>query len=95
MYAVSIKESINRILKTPLITRVMRPEFGSRLYELRDREFNDEYKLLATRYTYEAIEKYEPRVKVEKVNFKLNPVSGIVSLFIALTNGDVIEVQND
>ena len=95
MYAVSIPDSINRILKTPLVTRAMRPEFGSRLYELRDREFNDEYKLLATKYTYEAIKKYEPRVKVEKVNFILDPVSGVVTLVITLTNGEIVEVKND
>ncbi|RYA23897.1 baseplate assembly protein [Malaciobacter halophilus] len=95
MYAVSIEKSIKRILKTPLVTRTMRPEFGSRLYELRDREFNDEYKLLATKYTYEAIDKYEPRVKVEKVNFKLDPVSGVVTLIITLTNGQIVEVEND
>lgn len=95
MYKVSIADSINRILKTPLATRVMRPEFGSRLYELRDREFNDEYKLNATRFTYEAISKWEPRVKVEKVNFRIKPVSGIVNLSITLTNGEIIEVQND
>ena len=96
MYKVSIANSINRILKTPLGTRTMRPEFGSRLYELRDREFNDEYKLNATRFTYEAISKWEPRIKVEKVDFKIKPVSGIVILSITLANGDVIEVvQND
>lgn len=95
MYKVSITQSINRILKTPLGTRVMRPDFGSRLYELRDREFNDEYKLNATRFTYEAIKKWEPRVKIEKVNFKVKPVSGIVILSITLANGEVIEVKND
>lgn len=95
MYAVSINESINRILKTPLGSRTMRPEFGSKLYELRDRHFNDEYKLLAIRYAYEAIKKHEPRVKVEKVEFKLKPVSGIVILVITLANGEIVEVEND
>lgn len=95
MYAVGISQSINRILKTPLVTRAMRPDFGSRLYELRDRQFNDEYKLLAIRYTYEAIKKHEPRVKVEKVNFKLKPVTGVVILVITLANGEIVEVEND
>ncbi len=94
-FKVDITKSINRILKTPLGSRVMRPEFGSRLYELRDREFNNEYKLTAIRYTYEAISKYEPRVKVENVEFKIKPVSGVVILVITLANGEVIEVEND
>jgi len=95
MYKVSIANSINRILKTPLGSRVMRPDFGSLLYTLRDREFNDEYRLLAKKYTYEAISKYEPRVKVENVNFKIKTVSGVVTLVIVLTNGEIVEVQND
>jgi phage baseplate assembly protein W len=73
----------------------MRPQFGSLLYTLRDREFNDEYKLKATRYTYEAIGRWEPRVKVEKVVCSVKPVSGVVILSITFTNGEVIEVEND
>ena len=65
------------------------------LYTLRDREFNDEYRLLAKKYTYEAISKYEPRVKVENVDFKIAPVNGVVTLVIILGNGEVIEVEND
>lgn len=95
MYQVNIADSINRILKTPLGSRVQRPEFGSLLYTLRDRNFDDEYKLKATRYTYEAISRYEPRVKIGKVSFKVKPVSGVVILSITLTNGEVIEVEND
>ena len=95
MYQISIADSINRILKTPLGSRVQRPEFGSLLYTLRDRNFDDEYKLNATRYTYEAISKFEPRVKIEKVEFKVKPVSGVVILNITLANGEVIEVVND
>lgn len=95
MYQVSIKDSINRILKTPLGSRVMRPNFGSLLYTLRDREFNDEYKLLAKKYTYEAISKNEPRVKVENVDLKVEPVNGVVTLVIILANGEIIEVEND
>jgi len=95
MYQISIADSINRILKTPLNTRVQRPEFGSLLYTLRDRNFDDEYKLKATRYTYEAISRFEPRVKIEQVNFKVKPVSGVVVLSITLANGEVVEVTND
>ena len=43
----------------------------------------------------EAISKWEPRVKVEKVECKVNPVSGIVFLTITFKNGEVIEVNND
>ena len=92
MYKISIANSINRILKTPLGSRVMRPEFGSRLYELRDREFNDEFKLDATRFTYEALSKNEPRIKVERVVCEIEPVGGKVVLKIYLQNGVSVEV---
>lgn len=95
MFKISIPKSINRILRTPLGSRVFRPNFGSKLYELRDRKFNEEYKLKATKYTHEAIKKHEPRVEVDKVGFKVDHVSGTVTLLIMLTNGNIVEVQND
>lgn len=95
MYKVSLINSINRILKTPLGSRVMRPEFGSKLYELRDRTFNDTFKVLATKYIFEAINKNEPRARVQSVDFNINAVSGKISFIIFLTNGEEIEVKND
>lgn len=88
----TIHESVIRILKTPLGSRVMRPEYGSLLYTLRDRKFDDDFRLKAARYTYEAIAKNEPRVKVEKVDFNVKPVTGVVSIIVTLTNGEVVEV---
>lgn len=96
MYAVSIADSINRILKTPLGSRVMRPLYGSKLYELRDRTFDERFKTLATKYIFEAINKNEPRVRVQSVDFNINVVSGKISFIIFLTNGEeIIEVKND
>lgn len=92
MYQISIPKSIQRILKTPLGSRVMNPLFGSRLHELKDREFNDEFKLKATQYTYEAITKWEKRVKVSKVDFTVTPITGVVTLKIAFTNGGFVGV---
>lgn len=95
IYAVDIKNSINRILKTPLGSRVMRPEFGSSLYLLRDRKFDDTFKVLATKYIFEAINKHEPRVKVQSVDFSLDVVNGKVSFLIYLSNGEEVEVKNE
>ena len=68
-FLISVEKSILRILKTPKGTRVMRPEFGSELYKLRDRKMDPQTILLLSKYTYEAIKKWEPRVSVEKVNY--------------------------
>lgn len=95
MYVISIKKSINRILQTPLGTRAMRPEFGSKLYELRDRKFDDLFKALATKYIFEAIKNNEPRVSVDSVDFKIDSRTGKVSFLIYLNNGDKVELKND
>ena len=91
----TIAESIIRILKTPLGSRVMRPNYGSKLYELRDRKFDDRFKTLATKYIFEAIKINEPRVQVESVDFKIEPINGKVSFLIILANNEEIEFTND
>ena len=70
-YIVSVADEIIRLLSTPLGSRVMRPEYGSELYKLRDREFNDLWRLMATRYTFVAINRYIERVRCRKVLFEV------------------------
>ena len=43
-YLTTIEESIKDILLTPLGSRVMLPEYGSRLFELIDRRVDDEFR---------------------------------------------------
>ncbi|WOE69091.1 GPW/gp25 family protein [Hydrogenimonas thermophila] len=74
---ISTEESIKRILETPLGSRVMRPEYGSRLFELIDKSVDEEWVLNAISYTYEAIEKNEPKVKVKKVEVLTGDVTSI------------------
>ncbi|GEM_PF-2300007 len=73
---ISIEESIKRIIKTPLLTRVMRPEFGSNMIELIDKPINAEWKMLFTAYTYDALEKNEDRIIVKNIAFlSIEPLS--------------------
>lgn len=67
MYLVSINESIQRILETPLGSRVMLPNFGSRLYTLIDKRLDATWRLRFIAYTYQAVKKWEKRVKLKKV----------------------------
>ena len=69
---IQTEEAIKRVLITPLGSRVMRPEFGSELYKLVDRNFDEEFKLDAISWTYEAIEKNLPEVKIKKVDVDKN-----------------------
>ncbi len=72
-YYVSLAESISRILTTRLGERVMRPDFGSNLYLLKDRTFNSEWRILATRWIFEAIKRNEPRAKFKQLHFNIAP----------------------
>ncbi len=66
----SVLDSIRRILVTPLGSRVMMPEYGSRLFELVDKPVNDEWVLDAVRFSSEAIETNEPRCILQKVQIR-------------------------
>jgi len=87
-YYVTLADSISRILTTRLGERVMRPEFGSDLYLLRDRDFNSEWRVLATRYIFEAIQRWEPRVKFGRLNFNINAITGQHYFYLELQPND-------
>ena len=72
---IKTEEAIKRVLTTPLGNRIMRPEFGSLLYTLVDRNFDNEFMLDAISYTYEAIEKNLKNVKVKKVDPDKNTIN--------------------
>lgn len=62
-----VEQSIRIILSTPIGSRVMRRDFGSRLHELIDAPMNDRNKLAAFVAIAEAISKWEPRFRLENV----------------------------
>src|SRR3989338_1708095 len=67
---VHIKQSIANILSTPIGSRVMRRDYGSRLFERIDQPINGE--LIAEIYSdiVEAISTWEPRFEVEQVTLQ-------------------------
>ena len=62
-----LKQSIIDILTTPIGSRVMRRDYGSRLFELVDRPINRDFTLEIYAATAEALQKWETRFKLEKV----------------------------
>ncbi len=62
-----LKQSIVDIVTTPIGSRVMRREYGSRLFELVDRPVNRDFTLEIYAATAGALEKWEKRFKLEKV----------------------------
>lgn len=62
-----LKQSIRDILTTPLGSRVMRRDYGSRLFELVDAPLNDETIIEVYAATAEALDRWEPRFLLRRV----------------------------
>jgi phage baseplate assembly protein W len=62
-----LKQSIVDILTTPVGSRVMRREYGSNLFYLTDKPINKELFPQIYAAVAEAIERWEPRLKLEKI----------------------------
>ena len=62
-----LKQSIRDILSTPIGTRVMRRDYGSRLYELIDAPLTRKTIVELYAATVEALMRWEPRIQVQRV----------------------------
>ena len=62
-----LRQSITDILTTPKGSRVMRRTYGSRLFELVDAPLNQETIVEIYAATAEALEQWEPRLKLNSV----------------------------
>jgi phage baseplate assembly protein W len=62
-----IRQAIYIILMTALGERVMRPEFGCRIHELIFDPANDQTAATAERYVQEALARWEPRIRIERI----------------------------
>ncbi len=91
-YLIDIEDSIKDILLTPLGSRVMLPEYGSRIYELIDRKIDDEFRADLACFVIEAVEKWEKRVKIDEVRL-IGLKDHKLSFKVVLMSGDEIEVR--
>ena len=62
-----LRQSIRDILTTPIGSRVMRRDYGSRLYSLIDKPYSGPTRLAIIAATAEALITWEPRLVVEEV----------------------------
>lgn len=62
-----LRQSLRDILTTPVGTRVMRRDYGSRLYQLVDAPLNRSTMLQLYAATAEAIKRWEPRLQLTSV----------------------------
>lgn len=76
-----LKQSLRDILTTPLGSRVMRRDYGSRLYQLVDRPVNQAFLVDVFAATAEAVLRWEPRLALERVSVA-SAADGVVNLVL-------------
>jgi phage baseplate assembly protein W len=77
-----LKQSIVDILTTPIGTRVMRREYGSKIFELIDAPINGSTIIDIVAASAEALAKWEPRIKVERITTDSADEAGHIALTI-------------
>lgn len=90
-----LRQSLRDILTTPIGSRVMRREYGSRLFDLIDKPTNRETITDIYAATAEAIMRWEPRFQVTKVAISATE-PGRVELNLTgnyLPNGQAITID--
>lgn len=77
-----LRQSIRDILTTPVGSRVMRRDYGSRLFELIDAPMNRGTILAIYAATAEALAKWEPRFRLDSVTAsQAQPGKVVLNLF--------------
>ncbi|WP_312668982.1 GPW/gp25 family protein [Stutzerimonas nitrititolerans] len=71
-----LAQSIADILTTPIGSRVMRREYGSQLPDLIDAPLNDATRLQAYAATAMALMRWEPRIRLSRVQLSLGEQPG-------------------
>ncbi|WP_375654640.1 MULTISPECIES: GPW/gp25 family protein [unclassified Bartonella] len=66
-----LRQSILDILSTRIGSRVMRRDYGSRVAELIDAPVNNAFAVALYAAVAEALDKWEPRFKLKKIDYKM------------------------
>lgn len=91
-----LKQSIEDILTTPVGSRVHRRDYGSRLRELVDRPINSSLVADLVAATAEALDRWEPRLRLEQVKIDGVSAEGQIALSLVgyyLIDGKRIEIE--
>ena len=89
-----ITQSVADVLTTRIGTRVMRREYGSLLPELVDQPFNDATRLRVYAATAMALMRWEPRIRLSRVQFQGVTLQGGVVLELEAILVDTNQPQN-
>lgn len=80
-----IEQSIRVILGTSPGERLMRPEFGCRIYELVFAPYDAGTEGLIIRYVEEALARWEPRIEVQQIDIEPPTAEGQLQVRIEYT----------
>lgn len=83
-----LAQSIADVLTTPIGSRVMRREYGSQLVDLIDWPLNSSTRLQAYAATAMALMRWEPRIRLSRVQLNLGDVAGQAILDLEGTIAD-------
>ena len=83
-----LAQSIADIITTPIGSRVMRREYGSQLADLIDWPLNSATRLQAYAATAMALMRWEPRIRLSRVQLSLGAVAGEAILDVEGTIAD-------
>ena len=87
-------QSVADILTTPIGTRVMRREYGSQLVDLIDQPGNPATRLLCYAAIAMAVMRWEPRIRISRVQLTDASMAGQFALTIEATVIDSNEQQS-
>jgi len=91
-----LHQSVRDILNTPKGTRVMLREYGSNLFKLVDKPINESTRMEMIAEVFDALERWEPRIRVKKVSFNGRNSSGQLIFDIdarLVVNGQPIRLE--
>jgi len=91
-----LRQSIIDILTTPRGTRVMRRQYGSKLFELIDAPLNSDTVLFLYAAIAEALDKWEPRLKLKRIEIASITDSGTANLTLTavyLPDGKTVQID--
>ena len=73
-----LRQSVRDVLATPIGSRVMRREYGSRLRELLDQPTSPGWAARARAAAAEALDRWEPRLRVHRVDVRAGSPGRVV-----------------
>jgi len=88
-----LKQSIIDILTTPIGSRIMYRDYGSRLFELVDRPVNRDFTLEIYAAVAEALQKWERRLKLEKVKIEEVKEGKVIISLAGILEGKSINIS--